>query len=110
MLNVSGAFHTPYMEAASAALGAVLDEAAIEMPSATVYSNVSGLPYTSVSEIKALLKRQLCEAVRWEQSMRHVIAAGGHAAFFEPGPGKQLKAMMRRIDTAAHANMTTFDK
>ena len=100
MLNVSGAFHTPYMEAAGAALSKVLDEADIKMPSIKVYSNVTGKPYTSVPEIKQLLKRQLLEPVRWEQGTKDLVA-GGHSQYIEPGPGKQLKAMMRRIDPDA---------
>ena len=58
-MNFGGAFHTPYMESASAKLSAALDAAEITMPSINVYSNVTGKPYTSVEEIKAL-KRPLC--------------------------------------------------
>ena len=100
MLPVSGAFHTPYMEAAGAALSKVLDEADIQMPSIQVYSNVTGKPYTSVDEIKTLLKRQMLEPVKWEQSVYHLIELG-HARYVEPGPGKQLKTMMRRMSTDA---------
>ena len=109
MLNVSGAFHTPYMEAAGAALAKVLDEAPIEMPSIKVYSNVTGKPYTSTEEIKTLLKRQLLEAVRWEQGTKDLITLN-HAQYVEPGPGKQLKAMMRRIDQNAWNKMITLEK
>ncbi|KAL1496536.1 hypothetical protein AB1Y20_014142 [Prymnesium parvum] len=109
MLNVSGAFHTPYMEAAGAALGKVLDEADIQMPSIKVYSNVTGKPYTSVDEIKSLLKRQLLEPVKWEQGTKDLIALG-HNQYVEPGPGKQLKAMMRRIDQNAWNKMITLEK
>ena len=109
MLNVSGAFHTPYMEAAGAALSKVLDEADIKMPSIKVYSNVTGKPYTSVPEIKTLLKRQLLEPVRWEQGTKDLVA-GGHSQYIEPGPGKQLKAMMRRIDQDAWNKTITLEK
>jgi len=109
MLNVSGAFHTPYMEAAGAALGKVLDEANIEMPSIKVYSNVTGKPYTSVDEIKTLLKRQLLEPVKWEQGTKDLVTLG-HSQYVEPGPGKQLKAMMRRIDQNAWNKMITLEK
>ncbi|KAL3918632.1 MAG: hypothetical protein SGPRY_005938 [Prymnesium sp.] len=108
MLNVSGAFHTPYMTSAQAALSKVLDETEIEMPSIKVYSNVTGRPYESVEEIKAFLKRQLLEPVKWEQGMKHLIE-DGHAAYMEPGPGKQLKAMMRRIDQPAWTKMIALE-
>jgi [acyl-carrier-protein] S-malonyltransferase len=109
MLNVSGAFHTPYMEAAAAALNKALDEANIQMPSIRVYSNVTGKPYSSVEEIKSLLKRQLLEPVRWEQGTKDLIASS-HSQYVEPGPGKQLKAMMRRIDQDAWNKTITLEK
>ena len=109
MLNVSGAFHTPYMQAAQQALSKVLDEADIQMPSIHVYSNVTGKPYTSVDEIKSLLKRQLLEPVKWEQGTQ-VLIADSHSQYVEPGPGKQLKAMMRRIDQDAWQKTITLEK
>jgi len=96
-LEVSGAFHSPYMKPAQEALSAVLGEAKISMPSLTVYSNVTGLPYESAEQIRALLERQMTESVMWEQSVRHMMRAECKE-YVETGPGKQLKAMMRRID------------
>jgi len=109
MLNVSGAFHTPYMEKAAEKVAKTLDEADIKMPTIKVYSNVTGKPYTSVDEIKQLLKRQLLEPVKWEQGTKDLIA-GGHSQYVEPGPGKQLKAMMRRIDQDAWNKTITLEK
>ena len=97
------------MEAAGAALSKVLDEADIKMPTIKVYSNVTGKPYTSVDEIKTLLKRQLLEPVKWEQGTKDRIG-GGHSQYVEPGPGKQLKAMMRRIDQDAWTKTITLEK
>ena len=96
-MEVSGAFHSPYMKPAQEALSAVLGEAKISMPSLTVYSNVTGLPYESAEQIRALLERQMTESVMWEQSVRHMMRAECKE-YVETGPGKQLKAMMRRID------------
>ena len=109
MLNVSGAFHTPYMEKAADAVSKTLDAADIKMPTIKVYSNVTGQAYTSVDEIKTLLKRQLLEPVKWEQGTKVLIGAG-HAQYVEPGPGKQLKAMMRRIDQDAWGKTITLEK
>lgn len=108
LLPVSGAFHTPYMASAAKRLSEALDAAEIKMPSIHVYSNVTGKPYTSVEEIKTLLKRQLLEPVLWEQGTKDLIALG-HKSYVEAGPGKQLKAMMRRIDQEAWKIMTTRD-
>ena len=109
MVNVSGAFHTPYMAAASEALGKTLDEAEIQMPSILVYSNVTGKPYTSVDEIRSLLKRQLLEPVKWEQGTKDLVTLGC-TQYVEAGPGKQLKAMMRRIDQDAWNKTITLEK
>ncbi len=108
MLAVSGAFHTPFMAKAADALGKALDEADIQMPSIEVYSNVTGRPYQSVDEIRSLLKRQLVEPVKWEQGVTHLLTRGCKQ-YVEPGPGKQLKAMMRRIDQDAWSKTITLE-
>eukprot|EP00908_Phaeocystis_cordata_P016976 Transcript_28293.p1 GENE.Transcript_28293~~Transcript_28293.p1 ORF type:complete len:471 (-),score=269.87 Transcript_28293:152-1564(-) len=109
MLNVSGAFHTPYMKAAQEALSKTLDAAEIQMPSIKVYSNVTGQPYESVQQIRDFLKRQLLEPVMWEQGTKHLTAQMGCSQYVEAGPGKQLKAMMRRIDSDAWSKTITLD-
>ena len=49
--------------------------------------------------IRALLKRQLVEPVRWEQCVSEATKSHHFiSAYIETGPGKQLKAMMKRID------------
>jgi len=109
MLAVSGAFHTPYMAAASDALGKALEAADVQMPSIKVYSNVTGKPYESVDEIRTLLKRQMLEPVKWEQGTKDLITLGC-SQYVEPGPGKQLKAMMRRIDQDAWNKTITLEQ
>jgi len=108
MLAVSGAFHTPYMAKASEGLAKALAEADVQMPSIKVYSNVTGKPYSSVEEIKELLKRQMLEPVKWEQGTLDLITLGC-SQYVEPGPGKQLKAMMRRIDQDAWGKTITLE-
>ena len=85
------------------------DAAALQLPTIQVYSNVSGAPYSSVGEIKELLKRQLLEPVKWEQTMAHLLTLSCNS-YIEPGPGKQLKAMMRRINQDAWGKTTTLEK
>lgn len=79
------------------------------MPTIKVYSNVTGKPYSSVDEIRSLLKRQLLEPVKWEQGTMDLIKAG-HSQYVESGPGKQLKSMMRRIDQDAWGKTITLEK
>lgn len=44
-----------------------------------------------------MLGRQLVEPVKWEDSMKNMVAAG-KAELYELGPGSQIKAMCKRID------------
>ena len=111
MVAVSGAFHTPYMQPAAEARAAKIDATPMEMPTINVLSNVTGGFFTSVEEIRTLLKRQLVEPVRWEQAMEEATKAHhNHTAYIETGPGKQLRAMMRRIDQEAWGKMTVLEE
>ena len=89
-----------------------------------MHSPISALPYRSarslslsllllllqVENIRELLKRQICEPVQWEQIMTEVIKGWQKiSAYVETGPGKQLKAMMRRIDQDAWGKMLSLD-
>lgn len=63
--------------APSPPLPQVLASVQIKDPRIPVYSNVTGKPFKDAKEIAALLPRQLVEPVRWEPSIRALLAAGG---------------------------------
>ena len=110
LLNVSGAFHTPYMQAASDRLAHALDTTTMQQPTIRVLSNVTGEYFLSPEHIRELLKRQLVEPVKWEQQMDEACAKmHKHATFVETGPGRQLKAMMRRLDQDAFSKMVVLE-
>ena len=110
VLNVSGAFHTPYMKPAQEALAHAIDEVPMELPTINVLSNVTGVYFQSVANIRELLKRQLVEPVQWEKAMDECVHGWQRmSAYIETGPGKQLKAMMRRIDQDAWGKMTVLE-
>lgn len=96
-LVVSGAFHSPLMEPAREGLGAALASAAIADARIPVYANVSARPVQKAEEIRTLLAQQLTSAVRWEESVRSMIADGA-TTFIEIGPGKVLQGLVKRID------------
>jgi len=105
MLKTSGAFHTPLMQPAQVKLEAALQRLAPHMrpPRCDVYMNVTGgvlRAGTPPAELIPLLAQQLCSPVLWDTSMRAMIDAG-LTDFYEVGPMKQLKAMMKRIDASA---------
>ena len=110
LVAVSGAFHTPYMASAVPKLAAKLDATEIKLPTIGILSNVTGAYYQSAEQIKELLKRQIVEPVRWEQTME-VACKGtyGVAGYIESGPGKQLRAMMRRIDADCWGKMVVLE-
>ncbi len=97
---VSGAFHTPLMAPARAALAAALDAVEVRDPAIPVYSNVTGEPFRDAAHVRELLPRQLCEPVRWEPTLRALVAAG-KTQLSELGPGAQIKAMVKRVDANA---------
>ena len=86
MINVSGAFHTPYMKDVEA--GKVLDDDDHDAVDQGLLQRCK--VYTSVDEMKSLLKRQLLEPVKWEQGTKDLIA-GGYAQYVEPGPASSSR-------------------
>jgi [acyl-carrier-protein] S-malonyltransferase len=62
-----------------------------------VVSNVTAQPHGSAAETQSLLVRQVTASVRWEDSMRYLVAQG-FTRFIELGPGTALSGFMKRID------------
>jgi [acyl-carrier-protein] S-malonyltransferase len=59
-------------------------------------ANFDARPNTSAGRVKELLVRQVVGAVRWEDSIRAMVASGvTHAV--EIGPGKVLAGLVKRI-------------
>ena len=97
-LQVAGGFHSPFMAGAAQAFEQILAEIPIAPPSIPLYSNCTALPYTP-GDLRALLARQICSPVRWEQTIRHMIAAGADT-FVELGPGQTLSGLIRKTDSS----------
>lgn len=96
-LAVAGAFHTSIMEPADVRLAEALAGAAIKAPEIPVISNVDASPHDDPDEISDLLVRQVVSPVLWEDSIRNMIAAGVDE-FYEIGPGKVLRGLLKRIN------------
>jgi [acyl-carrier-protein] S-malonyltransferase len=99
-LQVSGAFHSSLMRPAALRLAKELEKIKINPLGIPVISNVSARAISSLDEIKDNLIKQVYSAVLWEDSMKFIIS-GGIRNFFEFGPGKVLKGLMRRIEPQA---------
>jgi [acyl-carrier-protein] S-malonyltransferase len=98
-LPVSGAFHSPLMASACSGLKAAIDGTEIRNTSIPVYANVTAKPVTQAKEIRELLVQQLTSPVRWEESVRTMVADGA-GTFCEIGPGKVLQGLVKRINNA----------
>ena len=96
-LKVSGGFHSSLMKEAAGLFKAELDKVKFSSPQIGVVSNVTAEYEKSPDEIKINLVKQLFSPVRWEESIRR-IANQGVDVFYEIGPGKVLKGLLRRID------------
>jgi [acyl-carrier-protein] S-malonyltransferase len=99
-LEVSGGFHSSLMLEASRELKAVLDNTPMSSASIAVISNYTARPQYEVTEIQENLVYQIHSPVKWEDSMRFMISEGA-TKFFEFGPGKVLRGLMRRIEPKA---------
>ena len=99
-LPVGGAFHSPLMQSAAAALAEAIEKTTFGPARCPVYQNVDALPHTDPVEIKANLLAQLTAPVRWTQLVQH-MAADGATDFVECGPGKVLQGLVKKIVPAA---------
>ncbi len=96
-LSVAGAFHTPIMQSAVERLAEVLSDVPMSRPRIPVVSNVDAQPHDDPEEIRSLLVQQVVEPVRWEASMRFLLD-GGYDQFYELGPGRVLRGLLRRMN------------
>jgi [acyl-carrier-protein] S-malonyltransferase len=99
-LAVAGAFHTSIMQPAVERLAKKLADAPLRKPRIPVISNVDAAPHDDPNEIRELLVRQVVSPVRWEDSMRRLLADGCNE-FWEIGPGRVLRGLLKRIDRKA---------
>jgi [acyl-carrier-protein] S-malonyltransferase len=94
-LQVSGAFHTPFMMAARNRLRAAIAEADPRDTEVPVVSNVDALPHHEGKEWASLLSAQLSSPVRWKQCLQELQALGV-TDYAELGPGGVLTGMAKR--------------
>jgi [acyl-carrier-protein] S-malonyltransferase len=99
-LPVAGAYHSPLMASAQPRLAEELARIPIQAPGMTVVSNVSAQPHTDPETIRSRLVEQVTSSVRWEESMRYLVAQG-FTRFIELGPGAALTGFLKRVDKTA---------
>jgi len=97
LLPVSAPFHCSLMKPAQDRLSEDLVSITFNRPAAGVVCNVDAALLQDGDRCRDALIRQVTGAVKWEQSMR-VLIAQGVRTFVEVGPGKVLCGLMRQID------------
>lgn len=93
-LKVSAPFHSPLMQDAAARFEEELAACTYHPFRWPVLSNVTGKPYESLEQIVPYLTKQLTAPVRWDLTMRELLAAGVAVAA-ELGPKQVLTQFLR---------------
>lgn len=101
-LPVAGAYHSRLMASAKPKVQAMLGSVQLSATKVPVISNVTAQPHGAAAEIASRLVDQVTSSVRWEDSMRYLLAQG-FTRFIELGPGKALTGFMGRIDKNAQS-------
>jgi [acyl-carrier-protein] S-malonyltransferase len=96
-LQVSGAFHSELMRPIGLRLRTAFGNAAWNLPSASVISNVDAKVHSDIDAIQQSLVDQVSGSVLWSQSVK-VMIERGVSHFVELGPGKVLQGLLKKID------------
>jgi [acyl-carrier-protein] S-malonyltransferase len=94
-LSVSGAFHTPLMQAASDRFDERLERAGLSEATVPVIQDATAEPATEPGDILAALEKQMTGPVLWEACLRR-MAELGVEGIVEVGPGTVLKGLAKR--------------
>ena len=97
LLPVSAPFHCSLMKPAQDRLEADLNALRMQRPVYPLVCNLEASLVNDEQRARTTLVGQVTGSVKWEQSMRLLIAEGVET-FVEIGPGKVLSGLMRQID------------
>ncbi len=115
-LKVSGAWHSALIGGAEAEFTALLETITFNKPANPVIQNYSAVAESNPATIRNAMAKQLCNPVRWYESMHHMDAFNIDI-YVEIGPGKVLTGLLKKclpqIDKTAVFNvsdMKSLDK
>jgi [acyl-carrier-protein] S-malonyltransferase len=95
-LDVSGPFHSVYMQPAADQFRLSADKTVVSSPSVPIVLNVSAQPSTEPAGIRHELVVQIASPVRWSDSVRAMWDLSC-TVFIELGPGQVLSGLIKRI-------------
>ncbi|MBO4980737.1 MAG: ACP S-malonyltransferase [Lachnospiraceae bacterium] len=99
-LKVSGPFHSVLLTEAGQKLGEELKTVQWSSLRIPYVTNVTAEAIIDIRKTKEFLEKQVAGSVRWEQSMRNMLADGVDT-FVEIGPGRTLAGFLKKIDKEA---------
>jgi len=112
-LVVSGPFHSSLMKEVGGKLQPVLENVSWKTPRCPVIANIDATEVNSPGRTVSTLVDQVSGAVRWEQSVRHLLDLGVDT-FVECGPGKVLTGLVKKIAPGVNLlrveDMASFEK
>lgn len=94
-LNVSGAFHSPFMANAASEFAQELAKVEFQTAKIPVLSNVDPTPAMDSDTLKERLNQQMTGSVRWREICLQ-LAESGIEKVVEIGPGKVLTGLVKR--------------
>jgi [acyl-carrier-protein] S-malonyltransferase len=97
ILPVSVPSHCALMQKAADRFAERLNTVDFEQPKIPVLQNVDAMEHNDVSEIKLALREQLCQPVRWVETIQKIVGKDINTVV-ECGPGKVLSGLIKRID------------
>lgn len=94
-LNVSGAFHSPFMETPSEAFAQLIDSCDFNKPNIPIVQNYDAKPSIEISALKDKLKKQMQSSVKWSQTVGFLLQQNLDA-IVEIGPSKVLAGLIKK--------------
>ena len=94
-LNVSGAFHSPFMDEPSTQFSEYLKNIKFKNPSFPVISNYEPSLCSDPNQLKIRLGKQMCNGVRWRETM-DLMAKDSDLHIVEIGPSNVLSGLGKR--------------
>ncbi len=95
-LDVSGAFHSKFMENAGLEFASFVSNIELNDASIPVITNVDAEPTTNSGDFREKMPRQISSSVYWTQTIQKMISEGVEI-FIEIGPGKVLAGLNKKI-------------
>lgn len=104
VLEVGGAFHSPFMQPAQDELAAAIEQTPIKEPVCPIYQNVNALPQRDPAVIKQNLITQLTAPVRWTQTVQNMLKDGVTEFVEVGGTGKVLQGFVKKVERSAETS------